>query len=175
MSGMMAFFLWWAPPSILAVTLQVDSLAGVMSQPASSYFLLVYGSAVECSFSDSLFLRAMYVERPQFESQGFVEQEAGTFAFVGSQLARVKFFQMKAAIGYGKMQGWIQGPNDGKQEREGYALHGISVDLDAEAHFSRFSAGIRHQIFVGNATDQDLDSYVGWTFGFLLASIGFIW
>ena len=78
-----------------------------MQQPASNYFLGIYGFFLEFETDQKGFLaRLGYMERPEFTTQGYTDQEWTSFVMVGTTLLDFGYHGLMAHGGYGSVSGY---------------------------------------------------------------------
>jgi len=160
------------PCHALAVTGYMRPAGGLMMQPASQYHHAVYGLAMDISNeAQSLVGRVSYVERPKFIVNGFEDQDAGSFALIGTKVTKAKGHGLMAFIGGGQMRGYIKETSDPASSRT-YKLPGLCAAVEYAGSWRALSASIGHQTFIGVGTKDQREAYVAWPFNFLLATIG---
>ena len=82
--------------------------SGLMQQPTSNYFHHVYGGYFEVGpDKEWLLLRLGYIERPVFESQGFVDQETFSYLAVGHAFPFTGPFSFVCHIGGAQVRGFV--------------------------------------------------------------------
>ncbi len=167
---LLAFFTF---ASAQAVDWSGGPLGGLMKQPASQYMLAVYGAYGEASnASRSLRLRGMYLQRPRFEAQGFVDQEFASFLYFGSRVMARKYDGVAIYVGGGQVSGYIKSSDSSFSHERSYELNGVSVSAAYELRYNRLEASLEHHSFVGLAGQNQIDAYVGWPFSFFLIRLG---
>lgn len=172
---LVAFF---CAPRTYGASYSVLSSAGLMQQPTSHYYHFVYGGSGQAEFFEQKFLvRGSYLQRPKFEEAGFVDQDSGAFAFVGSQIAGNKIFGVTALIGGGRINGYIRATDEYYSSEDApersYSISGLSTALEASARWGSLHVAVNHQTFVGYVDREQLNAYVGWPYNFFLVNVGF--
>lgn len=151
---------------------QASSDIGLMQQPTSQYYHLVYGGYVQLGLdSQKAFARISYCERPKFDFAGFSDQEQAGFIQIGSSLHTYwSFLDLNALFGAGRLSGYIKA-ND-SQKKEDFILDGISLEAEAVASLAMIRIGLSHRLFTGIKTREELESYVGWPYRFFSLTLG---
>lgn len=156
-------------------TTEVGSNAGLMQQPASQYYHLVYGAVVGAANDSRKFqVRGAYIERPKFSANNYVDQDYGWFGSVGSQLVGNEKHGLRSFVGYGSMGGYIKAVQDGETvERRSYRLYGAAFQLEYAARWRSIWIAASHETFIGMGDRNQTEAYVAWPFNFALVSLGF--
>ncbi len=163
-----------------AVTVRVDSAAGLMQQPTSHYYHLIYGGQVTVATqTENVFWRGSYLERPAFKTVGYKDKDYGWFALVGTKLTKTKDYGVFASIGAGQVAGYIKSDKAAagitRNERRSYRLRGPTVALDYEVRFGPVQWSIGHQTFVGFVDRSEVEAYVAWPYNFFQTTLGVVW
>ena len=160
---------------------RVGTSAGVMTQPASNYYHLVYGGYGEAATEDDwLIIRAHYLERPEFAQAGYVDQDYGWFIHLGTKVTATQNHGLYAYFGGGRMSGWLQedaadSPEGPGTQRRFYSLPGASAAIEYGVRALGVEASISHQSFVGYVDQAQLQARVGWPFNFFQLDLGYRW
>src|SRR4051794_6947997 len=102
-------FMVGASVQAFAVNYSLTSDAGLMQQPSSHYYLAVYGATGEMAWRErALFLRGSFVQRPQYRAAGYLDQDSGEFAFIGTKVTKQKDHGLLVMAGWGSMQGYVE-------------------------------------------------------------------
>ncbi len=163
--------------SSFAIELKAGAKSGVMVQPTSSYYHFVYGGLLEASFfTRKLIVRASYIERPEFSHNGFSDQEFGTFGHIGSQLTKTKTHGLTAFLGYGQMIGYVKYEEESLPEnKRSFIVKGPSALLEYHVKLAQLDFSVAHQSFTGVASDEQLDAFVAWPYGFIFFNTSYYW
>lgn len=155
-----------------AVVYRIDSSAGLMQQPSSQYYHYTYGGSLSLGIeSYQAFMKVNYFERPKFESNGFEDQDYGTFLQFGKKVNKAKWHGLVAYFGYGVMQGHVKKDGENSETRR-YELEGFTLTLEYEVILKSLRFALNHQTFVGIASKSDLEAYVAWPFNMINLSMG---
>ncbi len=161
-----------------AATYKIASLGGLMMQPTSNYFHAVYGASAEVGREDGkLVARMAYLERPQFRSAGFVDQEFFGFFQMGTKLTRAKSHGLWAFVGPGQTTGYVRAegskyPTDNVPPTRKHRVPGLNLAMEYAFRWSGFECAATHQILVGHSSNEQLRAYVAWPYHFLLLRMG---
>lgn len=161
-----------------AATFKIGSLGGLMTQPTSNYFHAVYGASAEVARNDGrLAARVGYLERPQFTSAGFTDQEFFGYAQVGTKLTRSKAHGLWAFMGPGQTTGYVRAEpddiwNGAVPPTRHHRVPGLTLAMEYSYQWAAFEGAITHQILVGHTSDEQLRAYVAWPYHFLLLRAG---
>lgn len=151
-----------------AVTVRPMGLTGVMQQPASQYYHLVYGGNLDISLVDSWSIRGTYFERPAFHSAGYVDQDFFAYAQTGVSFFRKGIFDVYSYIGAGRGWGYLkeESPTEGREKvrRNDYTLQALALSMEVSALFSWADVRIGHSLFVGKGDNDQTKSQVAWPF-----------
>ncbi len=166
--------------SIQALALQLESAPtlGLMQQPTSQYYHLVYGLHLTAATQkEGGILRYRFNERPVFKSQGFSDQDRLQMILIGGKVREIlKKISIETLIGYGEISGYLKPTNSAttsKYTRRGYRLYGPAFDLQAGMSLGkRWKVAISHQTIVGLTSEEELKAYVSWPYAMYQVSIG---
>ncbi len=160
-----------------AVTFRAETTAGLMQQPTSHYYHLIYGGLFEISAEKDVAIgRVSYVERPAFKKSGFVDQDRGIFAMIGRKLGKAATHGVYPFFGVGQVSGYVRSDPAaaGITERETrtFALPGLVAALEYQARFGPVAIGGGHQTFVGYVDADELRAFVAWPYNFYQVHAG---
>jgi hypothetical protein len=177
LSLLFGLVLAFAQPA-LGVTYEAATLAGVMLQPASSYYHFVYGGIAQLGFYDRAFLvRAGFAERPVFENAGFRDQDFVAFGLIGTQLKKSQHQNLAAYCGVAKVGGYVERieASDSEANLRNYQIGGLMTAVEYKLVFKHFDIGVSHHAFVGYTSNEELQSYIAWPYNFAFLQIGTSW
>lgn len=145
---------------------------GLMQQPTSSYFHQVVGGYADAYSDDrSLFLRLGRIQRPEFRSAGFIDQEIYHFGMVGTSLVGAKWFDLEAAAGVGQVTGSLT-PVSTELDTRFFEVSGSVLSLEGKMIWEIFEVGLSHQLFTGFRTQDQIDINVVWPYVFMQLRVG---
>jgi hypothetical protein len=159
----------WCAPA-LAVSTEVQSIAGVMQQPSSHYYHAIVGAAVKHAFTPRFEVQATYWQRPKNSGNGYEDQDRGLTAGIATKLNSSKRYSLLSGIGAGAISGYIKKTDSG--ETRNYRISGLSLDLSAKLHLDNVSIGVMHQAFTGFGSQLETKAFVGWPFSVFAATVG---
>lgn len=155
-----------------AIGYHAGSLGGVMVQPTSSYYHLVYGGYGEVGRDDgALLVRGGYLERPKFSSAGFEDQEFFGFGLIGSRVFHKKKHGLQIFAGGGQTTAFLRDVA-GNLESRRYRVPGLVLLAEYYGRWKAIDVAVQHQAFVGHVSDRQLRAYVAWPYGFFLLRMG---
>jgi hypothetical protein len=155
----------------LQAMLYLQGFSGVMLQPNSQYFHLVYGSTLSIRPSSSpLFASITYALRPRFSANGFSDQDEGYFFTLGKEIILGPHLRADASAGAGLQQGYLE--EDHFHERRDYSLRGIATKADLVYSYQQASLSISHLCFLGIDNREQLRAHVGWPYNFFHLGVG---
>lgn len=153
--------------------------SGVMQQPTSSYYHVIYGAQVDLSSkSDGLILRGSYFERPAFKSVGYTDKDYGWSGLLGSKLAGQKNHVFLAFFGGARVFGYVKAVSpseEGVSRDRSFHLPGITAAMEYRWQGERFFLGAGHQAIIGIGDSAQTDAFVAWPFSLFTLSFGGGW
>ena len=169
-----------APAQAEAVVLRVDSTAGLMQQPTSHYYHVIYGGQVSlATASEHVVWNTSYFQRPTFKNLGYADKDYGWFTTIGTKLTKSKDSGVFAAIGGGSVGGWVKTDKNAsgiaKSETRSFRLIGPTVTLDYEYRLGPVQWSVGHQTFVGFVDRSEVMAYVAWPYNFFTTTMGVTW
>jgi hypothetical protein len=168
----------WAPSSFAAL-FQPALLSGVMQQPTSSYYHLIYGAQADFGSSDgAILLRGSYFERPAFKRVGYVDQDYGWSALLGSKLASTKSHGFFAFFGAGRVAGYIKPVTpveDGSSQSRSFNMPGLTASMEYKWLGDRLFLGAGHQTIICFGDSAQTEAFVAWPFSLFTLSVGAGW
>lgn len=162
-----------------AASFQFAGNSGLMVQPSSNYYLLVYGGWVEGGFfnKDVFLVRGGYMERPRFSASGFVDQEFLGYGLIGARIPSSSKGNLIALVGWSEVSGFIdKSSKDDESEttRRRYKMAGPSFYVGYRWTFKKWALGFGHQTIVGFAEPQQTAAFVAWPYNLVLAELGWV-
>ena len=155
-----------------AASLRPSILAGFMSQPSSQYYNYVYGGQVDFARAkESVLIRLQYIERPEFRSGGYVDQDFSSMFFVGKSLLQRGSLGVTALVGGGYAWGYLKSTQTESYVRNGYRLPGIGSALEGRWASKNWDIRLTHQVLICQGYKDQLQAYVAWPFNWFLISI----
>ena len=168
----------WASASFGAV-FQAALTSGVMQQPTSSYYHLMYGAQVDLGSDDgSLLLRGSYFERPVFNSVGYTDKDYGWSGLFGSKLASSKRHSFFAFFGGARVAGYVKPvspPEDGVSRDRSFNMPGITAAMEYRWLGERLFFGAGHQSIICFGDTAQTEAFVAWPFSLFTLSFGGGW
>lgn len=157
-----------------AIDVRAGSLGGLMTQPTSSYYHVVYGGYGEVAREDGDFLfRGGYLERPEFTAAGFKDQEFFGFGLFGTRVFDRKAHGLNAFFGGGQTTGFLRDEAGGHESRH-YRVPALGFAAEYFARWRALDVALQHQLLIGHVSDQQLRAYVAWPYSFLLLRLGIV-
>lgn len=162
----------------LGWSLETAPSVGLMQQPTSQYYHLVYGAHLTMSGEKDLWLlRYIFSERPVFESQGFADQDRLQMFVAGGKVRELmKKISIEALIGCGEISGYLKPSDDSTRaqySRRAYRIYGPAFDLQASLSFAKiWRLAFSHQTIVGITSKEELRAYVSWPYATYQFSLG---
>lgn len=154
-----------------AASIRPALTTGLMVPPASQYYYYVYGAQVDLARDmDRALARLQYMERPAFNSAGYVDQDFSAMALLGSSVYGRGSLGATALVGGGYAWGFIKSKTD-PSERNSYRLPGLAVGLEGRWSTKRIDLRIAHQVFIAQNSNDQLKAYVVWPFNWFMISI----
>lgn len=146
--------------------------SGMMTQPASAYYYVVYGGYLDLKTDKEVFItRISYLERPKFSSNGFTDQDFSGFALLGTKInPKSKYHNLYTYIGYGQVTGYTYKKSD-KTLRSSKTT-GFDVEIEYLYKTKHFHIGASSILFTGLKDKEQTDAKVAWPYNFLLFKIG---
>ena len=167
----LVLLLWAVCKNTNAMTFDVGTMAGLMTQPNSQYYHLSGGAYAGLSILDQfLSARFWYISRPEHKSQGFADSDYGSFLTIGHEVWRSGPMGIQTWAGRGKAGGYIRHP-DSDQERR-YQLWGYTFGLEAGIFTDWLTLSLCHFSFVGIDGRHQFESFVAWPFSFFTLNMG---
>jgi hypothetical protein len=162
------------------MTARVGGGYGLMVQPTSAYYLAAQSGYLDLASDGETFIcRGAYFERPQFASDGFVDQEYGYYGMLGTKVTRTLAHGLFGYIGYGVVKGYISEVGDGATSSEKnirrYTLPGPVIEIEYAVKFKALRVGFEQITLIGFGDQIQTEARVGWPYNLLLATIGFSW
>ena len=163
-------------PAAFGVILDGGAISGIMVQPTSNYYHMIYGGYLGTSTEmEGVGFQGGYIERPAFKAAGFVDKEWSSYFLLGSKVtdAKIKKAGVWAGFGVSRVGGFI-GPSDGNPDlpKRGFAIDGVGAALECYARVLGVRLSIAHQTFVGFANDIQTSAYVAWPYSFVMIKVG---
>lgn len=157
-----------------AITIGAQSISGLMQQPTSQYYHLVYGGNLEVlTESEGVIGRFSYLERPKFVASGFVDQETFLSATIGSKITKAKNHGLYAFAGGAYAAGYIRPEDESSNlDRRGFQMRAATFGLEYGGKWRSFFASVSHQTIIGVINKQQSDINVAWPYQFYLANLG---
>lgn len=158
-----------------AMSWSAGGMAGMMLQPTSQYYHLVYGGYVGGETDGGgLSLRLGYAERPAFESAGFRDQEYGSFLLLGTRVADFGVHGFTAFAGAGKLEGYIgpSAPETAHLDERSFELEGVALALEYGVRAGPVDIALSHLTMIGNGTKTQQDAFVAWPYNFFFLQLG---
>ncbi len=158
-----------------AVTLAAHSVAGLMQQPTSQYYHLVYGATLETATDlEGILGRLTYIERPQFTAMGFADQETFAMASIGTKLTKDKNHGLYAFVGGGQASGYIKPSSDATHytEQRDFQMRSATFSIEYGWQWRHLFASASHMTMIGIVDKAQSDIRVAWPYQFFLINIG---
>ena len=177
---LLAVLFCFLSPSLYGVTWDAGTLNGVMVQPTSNYYHMVYGAYVGMQTeSEKLGWQAGYLERPLFKDEGFADKEWSYYAVLGSKLVETssKTFGVWGGVGWSRVSGYIKPLANAAEEaaalpERDFLIDGPAADLELYLRWHAVRLSLAHQTFVGFASAMQTSAYVAWPYNFLMLKLG---
>ena len=167
--------LWFLPATAWGAYISALGSTGMMMQPTSSYFHLVYGGVVETGIdSQKLVMRLGYLERPAFKVAGFSDQEFASYGLIGTTAYSGRRTALLALVGWGEASGIVErdpAPSSIGGRRR-YSLPGPAVNVTYRIEWKGLVVALAHQIIVGFGDVNQTNAFVVWPFSFVLIDLG---
>ncbi len=176
-SASMIWLLIFSATNARAVTVAAHSISGLMQQPTSQYYHLVYGAGAEISNdAQTVIGRIAYIERPVFAAAGFIDQESFIAATIGSKVTRRKNHGLYAFFGAGRVSGYIKPDPDITTEtnlnRRGFSMNAATLTIEYGGQWQQLFASLSHQTMIGLVDKAQSEIKVAWPYQFFLANLG---
>jgi hypothetical protein len=155
------------PGRALAFGVRGDVMSGVLQQPASQYYHLVRGAAAEVNLWKSWVVRANYLERPEFQAAGFVDQDFISFVDTGCSFFKRDQFDILAYGGFGRAWGYlkrVEPLGDGTVNRNDYSMNVLSVSMELSANLKWIDLRLGHAQHIGQGDKYQTEAKVAWPF-----------
>ena len=160
-----------ASSGALAASWEADTVTGVMEQPTSHYYHLIFGASVQGgTTSEGFLVKGTYWQRPTFEAAGYADQDEGWWGMVGTKVTKEKDRGLYAYAGFGRVGGWVKDLSQGSKST--YLVNGPVFDVEYALHFGHFSMAVGHQQFIGYVSKFQVDAYVAWPYSFYTINLG---
>ena len=168
----------WAPSSYGAM-IHAALTSGVMQQPTSSYYHLIYGAQADIGTDDGgILVRGSYFERPVFRSVGYLDKDYSWSGLVGSKLASAKRHGFFAFFGGGRVAGYIKpadASEDGASRDRSFNMPGFTAAMEYKWLGDRMFLGAGHQAIICFGDSAQTEAYVAWPFSLFTLSLGAAW
>lgn len=153
----------WASP-LMAIELALGPMAGVMTQPTSSYLHAAAGLTLDLQSSERRIIgRAIGFARPRFESAGYADQDTGWGGLIGTRIAGSETLGILSFLGAARMQGYVE---DARGSRSAFGQSGPAFGAEAFARWSQLEISITHHAIAGYANEVQSRAFVAWPFTF---------
>ena len=157
--------------SAVGATLRPTAVTGLMQQPSSQYYHLIYGGQIDIAKKDDAAqMRLQYLERPPFRRVGFVDQDFSGAVFFGKGIIKDKVFGVSALVGGGYAWGYIKEDTEDNPVKNSYKLPGIATALEARWTFKSLDLRATYQTMICQNSKTQLQAYVAWPFNWFLVA-----
>lgn len=155
----------------MGASLRPTIVTGLMQQPSSQYYHYVYGGQLDIARKDDVaYMRLQYLERPAFESAGFIDQDFSAAVFFGKSVLKRGGFGVSALVGAGQNWGYLKEAKVDNPRREAYRMPGIGTALEAKWSSARVDLRVSYQTMICQNDRELFDYYVAWPFSWFLLS-----
>lgn len=152
-----------------SATIRPTIATGLMQQPSSQYYHLIYGGQLDIAkVDDAAQLRLQYLERPPFRKAGYVDQDFLAGIYFGKSVIRGRFFGASAFIGGGYAWGYIKEDTENSPAKETYKLPGLGTALEARWTIKALDIRGSYQVLICQNSRSQLEAYVAWPFSWFL-------
>lgn len=166
-----------------AATFEATTLSGVIQQPTSQYYHAIYGlNARFATDGQGLIGTLRYLERPEFQAEGYKDKDYGGFVLIGTKLTKWTGHGIFAHFGYGKMFGYTRAASPetragfaADSSRSSYSIRGLTAALEYNVRIGSYDFGLGHQTFIGYVDAFQLSSLVAWPFNVFNINLGMHW
>lgn len=158
-----------------ALGLRTTAMTGLLQQPASQYYHLIYGGSADVQLYRSWSLRGTYLERPAFSNAGFIDQDFLGYVETGCSFFKHKYGNILGFVGAGRAWGYVkQDPifeKDPSLSRSDYKMNVLALSMEAEFDLGYVDARLGHVMHVGQGDKTQTQSKVAWPYSAYYVSL----
>jgi len=147
-----------------------------MQQPTSNYYHAVYGAYLQfASTAESFLTKAIYIERPKFSANGFVDQDNFAMVLFGSHFSKKKNQGLYGYLGLGQTNGTIENNTEQtySSNKRSFVMKGAALSMSYRIPIATFNISLNHTQFVGYGNKLELESRVAWPYQITQIEMGF--